>query len=408
MSGDRLNPQDFSEPAGAAARVRFQTPDGLSDQAPPRDPFPRSAAASEDPARYGAPTPPPLNSGPAGPVPYLPYPPYPPYPPPRCSWLPPFMGCLGCSTLLGLFLLPFFIIAIVASVGTISDSVATRKILSGPKIVSSDVSKIAIIRVEGTIMSNTGFINDQIEDVMKDDSVRAIVLRIDSPGGSVSASDYYYNKLTRLRKKKSIPIVVSMGGVCASGGYYVAMSVGNEEKDVLFAEPTTWTGSIGVIISHYDLSQLAEKWGVREDSIKSHELKGMGSLARPLSDQEREILQSLVYDAFERFREVVYSGRSCFDQNHSALDPLATGQVFTTDYALQSGLVDKEGYLEEAVERAKTLAGTGDNVQIFTYKESDSLSALFSSAQSRMEQNTLDTLRTLATPHAYYLYNGEN
>lgn len=309
-------------------------------------------------------------------------------------------GCLGCGGMLFPFLL--LVMLVVAFEYEVP---VTRKFVSGEENAKS---KVAVIRIEDTIASNDGFINDQIENAFGDDNVKAVVLRIDSPGGTVSASDYYYDKITKLRKERDIPVVVSMGGVCASGGYYIAMSVGNKAEDVIFAEPTTWTGSIGVIIPHYDLSGLAEDWGITPDNIKSHELKGMGGMLKPLSDKERSILQSLVDAAFLRFKEVVYSGRKVYDEDHSKLDPIATGQVFTTGDAIQNGLVDRQGYLEDAVQRALELANLDESTtEVFTYKDMETFSALLQSAHSRMEENQVDVLKKSLTPRACYLWSVE-
>ena len=119
----------------------------------------------------------------------------------------------------------------------------------------SATKKVAIVDISGAILKTDGFIKKQIDRVREDEDVVAVVLRIDSPGGTVSASDYLYHHLKRLQQDedRKLPFVVSMGGLCASGGYYIAMAVGDEEN-VIFAEPSTWTGSIGVVIPHYDLS----------------------------------------------------------------------------------------------------------------------------------------------------------
>ena len=111
-------------------------------------------------------------------------------------------------------------------------------------------------------------------------NLKALVVRINSPGGSISGSDYIYHHLRELNEKTQIPIVVSMGALAASGGYYASMAVGGT-RDTIFAEPTTWTGSIGVIIPHYNIAGLMKEVGVVEDSIASHRLKEMGSLTRP-------------------------------------------------------------------------------------------------------------------------------
>lgn len=313
-------------------------------------------------------------------------------------------GCAcGCGTSL---LILFLILCIGLAQQSSSNSTANRVVISGPESAfGNDCNKVAVIKINETIMETDGFINDQIEDVKNDSSVKAIVLRMDTPGGSVSASDYFYHQLTELRKKTNIPIVVSMGSICASGGYYISMCCGNENEGVLFAEPTTWTGSIGVIISKYDVSELAQKVGVKEDSIKSHELKGMGSMLRPMTEQEQKLFQALVDDAFGRFREVVYSGRKKFNDDHDALTPLATGQVFTTKDALESGLIDREGYLEDAVNRAIEMAKLDrEKTQVFTYTAKASLMDLVISSQEKLKKTEVKEIQEMAAPKALYLW----
>ncbi len=172
--------------------------------------------------------------------------------------------------------------------------------------------KVAIIEIEGTIMHGDGFIKKQIDRARKDKKVKAIVLRVDSPGGTVTGSDYIYHHLKEMLAERKIPMVVSMGGIAASGGYYVSMAAGDKEHSI-FAEPTTWTGSIGVIIPHYDVSKLLEKWDIADDSISSHPLKQMGSITHQVSkeelEKEREILKGLVDDSFARFKEIVLASR---------------------------------------------------------------------------------------------------
>lgn len=316
-----------------------------------------------------------------------------------------FLGCSGC-------LFPFLLLLILGILGSQSlNNTPSRDLVAGPKdsYSQNNYDKIAIVNIKETIMDDTGFIYEQIKDVCGDSTVKAVVLRMDTPGGSVSTSDYFFHRLTRLREEKNIPIVVSMGGVCASGGYYVSMACGTENEDVIFAEPTTWTGSIGVILSHYDLSELAAKAGIKEDSIKSHELKGMGSLTKPLTEQERALFQDLVNDAFNRFKQVVYCGRKRFAENPDALDKLATGQVFTTKDALEFGLVDREGYLEDAINRAMELAELDkDKTQVFSYVKSTSFADLMTTAQEKMQLTPAETVRAIIAPRAYYLWSVEN
>ena len=264
--------------------------------------------------------------------------------------------------------------------------------------------KVAVISVEGTILETEGFLKQQIDKATKDKAVRAVVLRVNSPGGSVSASDFFYHQLQKLRKEREIPIVVSMGGLAASGGYYVAMSVG-DQTDSIFAEPTTWTGSIGVVIPHYNLAELFEKWGIKEDAVASHRLKTMGSFAKPMTEEERKIFQSLVDDAFTRFKSIVQSGRPKFRQSPELLDKVATGQVFTAEQAKQSGLVDQLGFLDDAVDRAVALTKLDpDKVQVVKYKRETGLSGLLFGSESQSRAGDMSALLDLASPRAYYLY----
>src|SRR5690606_38709852 len=121
-----------------------------------------------------------------------------------------------------------------------------------------------------------------------------------------------YHRLKKLAKEKEIPLVVSMGGIAASGGYYIAMAAG-ETENVIYAEPTTWTGSIGVIIPHYNVAKLLESWDIKDDSIASNPLKMMGSPTRdfpePIKEEEQQILESLVQSSFADFKTIVLDSR---------------------------------------------------------------------------------------------------
>jgi protease-4 len=264
--------------------------------------------------------------------------------------------------------------------------------------------KIAVITVDGAILDGEGFVKSQIDQVRQDEHVKAVVLRVDSPGGSVTASDQLYHELKKLREERKLPMVVSMGGIAASGGYYVAMAVG-DEKDSIFVEPTTWTGSIGVIIPHYNVANLMKEWNVENDSVKSHPLKDLGSFTKQMTEEERGILQALVDDSFVRFKDIIKAGRPKFRDNPADLDKLATGQVFTAKQALENGLADKEGFLAAAVERAAELANIrAPEVRLVKYQRMMKLTDVFlgpTAATSRYED--LATLLDLSTPRAYYM-----
>jgi protease IV len=266
--------------------------------------------------------------------------------------------------------------------------------------------KIAIIKVSGLITESDGFVKKQIDRVKEDKDVVGVVLRIDSPGGTVNGSDYIYHHLRQLVDERKLPLVVSMGGICASGGYYIAMSVG-DQKDAVYAEPTTWTGSIGVIIPHYDLSGLLGRFDVSDDSIASGPLKEMGSPTRPMKPEERKLLQQLVDDSFAGFKQIVTDGRPKFKADPAALDAVATGQIFTAKQALDKGLVDKLGFIEDAIARDAELAGVAtDQVKCVKYEEPSTFfgQMLSSRAPIRAPGMNVEALLDLTAPRAYYLW----
>lgn len=288
----------------------------------------------------------------------------------------------------------------LANLGSESDGRAVEKYHSYHR---QGHQKVAIISVEGTIIEGDGgFVQHQVDRVLHDDNVKAVVLRVNSPGGTVTASDYLYHYLGKLTKEAKLPVVVSMGGLATSGGYYVSMAAG-DQPDVIFAEPATWTGSIGVIIPHYDLAGLLQNWGVKEDSIASHRLKTMGSFTKPMTKEERDIWQGLVDESFARFKEIVKSGRPKFRKDPQALDRLATGQVFAAEQAKRDGLIDEIGFLDDAIKRAIQLARLNeDDVQVVKYKRESSLAGLLWGSEARSAID-LSALLQLAAPQAYYL-----
>lgn len=205
-------------------------------------------------------------------------------------------------------------------------------------------AKIARISIAGTISPPfTARVLRAIERAGKDDAVKGVLLVIDSPGGLVADSHEIYHRLTELRAKK--PVVVSMKRFAASGGLYVAMGAGKD--GLIFAEPTTWTGSIGVIIPRYDLTGLAEKIGVGSDSLKTGELKDSLNPLRPLSEKEQQVWGAILADAFDRFIGVIVENRKGL--NAEKVRALATGQIYTADQAVKSGLVDRIGFEDEAL-----------------------------------------------------------
>ncbi len=265
--------------------------------------------------------------------------------------------------------------------------------------------KVAIVTVAGAIMGGDGFARAQLDHAADDPTVKAIVLRVDSPGGTVSGSDEIHHRLTQIIADRKLPVVVSMGGLAASGGYYVAMANGGRE-DVIFAEPATLTGSIGVIIPHFDVSEALGKIAIRDDSIASGPLKQMLSPTKDRSpevaEKERAILQSLVDGMFVRFKSIVKAGRPKLDDE--AIDKVATGQIFTAEQAKDAGLVDRIGFLEDAVARAVELAGlTDETARVVKYTKPKGLFDEVLGSQSTGARVSLEAFAELATPRAWYL-----
>jgi protease-4 len=325
----------------------------------------------------------------------------PPKPPrKKRSW---FAALLLVMLLLGLGGSMLLNIVLVAGggVGMFASDPRVREKFHSYERFGSD--KVVIISVKGAIMDAEGFVKRQIDRAAKDDRVKAVVLRVDSPGGTVTASDYIHHHLRQLAEEKEIPIVVSMGGIAASGGYYVAMAVG-DAPDTIFAEPTTWTGSIGVLIPLYNLADLMEKWGIEEDTIASHRLKTMGSFAKPMTEEERKIWQALVAESFDRFKDIIRQGRPEFAKDPDALDRLATGQIYTADQAQANGLVDKIGFVEDAIDRAIQLAGLSkDDVCVVEYKPELTLADVLTGSGAQSRTLGLAALLDWTSPRAYYL-----
>jgi protease IV len=336
-----------------------------------------------------------------------------PYQPPRRRRWGVVLGILFVLLLVGLGISMLLNLALLAG-GYAEGARVQEKFFSGEKNASD---KVAIIAVEGVITDGHSFIKREIDQATKDENVKAIVLRINSPGGTVSGSDailHYLRELPQRRKAEKkedkaaeVPIVVSMGGIAASGGYYVSMAVG-DTPDTIFAEPATWTGSIGVILPHYNAGEMLKKVGVEQDSVVSNPLKQIGTIARPMTKEERDILQKLVNESFAGFIKVVESGRPEYRKNPDKLKKLATGQVFTTEQAIRDGLVDKRGYLEDAVNRAIELAGLDkENVRVVEYRPEFSFWESLMGSQARAAELSPAAILEAAaksSPQAYYLF----
>lgn len=228
---------------------------------------------------------------------------------------------------------------------------------------------------------------EQLRRVEEDTAVKALVLRIDSPGGEVVATDELHTRLLRLKQVRHIPIVVSMGSTAASGGYYLATA-----GDAVFANPNTLTGSLGVIFQLLNYSDAANKLGVRQFAIKSGRFKDIGSPARPLTDPERQIFQTLVNESYRKFVDVIVQGRNLSRQR---VLEIADGRVYSGEQAKRLGLIDQFGDLEDATRHALSLSGAPE-AMVVRYTDQLSLGKLlFSMKQHWSNPDPLGLARVL-------------
>jgi protease-4 len=222
--------------------------------------------------------------------------------------------------------------------------------------------KIAVIDVDGLMVNREigGFLSggdnpvssyvEKLDKARKDKNVKAVVLRLNSPGGTVGATDLMYHSLERFKDKSKKPVVACMLDVAASGAYYLACG-----SDGIVAQPSSVTGSIGTIMQTMSFKGTMDKLGIKSVAIKSGELKDLASPLHDLSEEEREVLQGIVTEFYEQFVQVVAEGRAGLQQER--VRELADGRVFTAQQALEAGLIDRIGYPSEAVKWAKELAG---------------------------------------------------
>ncbi len=202
-------------------------------------------------------------------------------------------------------------------------------------------------------------LKEELTKAEEDEHVKAVVLRINTPGGSVTASDLVYHELKVFKKKRSVPVIAAIMDLGTSGGYYIAMAA-----DHILAHPSTITGSIGVIMVTMNAEGLLEKVGVQPAAIVSGPKKSMGSPFRPMNDEERAIFQGTIDHLFEQFLVVVKEGRPGLSMEQ--IRTVADGRIFTADIAKAKGLVDSIGYLDEAVDLAKKEAKL-EQARVVTY-----------------------------------------
>ena len=215
--------------------------------------------------------------------------------------------------------------------------------------------KIGVIEINQPIMNSRQIVED-LNYFLEKSNVSAIVVRLDTPGGGVAASQEIYDKVKKMATASNKPVIASMGGVAASGGYYIALGA-----DTIVANPGTATGSIGVIMTYPIISELMDKIGIQYETIKSAKLKDSGSLFRNLTGEERLYFQTLIDELHSQFVEVVAKERNI---TYETAAKLANGQVYSGRQAKENGLIDILGTFEDAVQLASRKAGYDDSPTI--------------------------------------------
>lgn len=291
-------------------------------------------------------------------------------------------------------------VASVASLGVIG---------SGTAVSSSGVGDaVAVVRVEGVITSSdsaefssgatSGIVMTDLQTAVDDPTVKAIVLRVDSPGGTVTGSSQIYELVRDIEK----PVVVSMAGLAASGGYQISAPA-----DYIFARPDTFTGSIGVIMTLYNAKELIDEIGVDVILITSGPNKALGSAWEELQPEQQAILEALIDETYADFVQIVADGRGL---DVGTVRELADGRIYSGRQAVTNGLVDELGNFDDAVAKAAALGGISGEPRLVEYEHLPSFSQLIAGISGRTNQSEADKILEIitefTTPTLEYRYVG--
>ncbi|KGR76763.1 signal peptide peptidase SppA [Ureibacillus sinduriensis] len=317
---------------------------------------------------------------------------------------------IGLNTVISIFKTDFF--------SNFDSLTATEQTMIENVVEPGDMgSRIALLSVDGTIQdvgSSTPFTDieydhqnflAQLEMVLNDQSIQAVVLYVNSPGGGVIESAEIHEKLVEIKEQRNIPIYVSMGSYAASGGYYISAPA-----DKIFAHKETITGSIGVIMQSYNFSELADKLGIEFETIKSGAHKDMFGGTRPTTPEEIAMLQEMIDESYEDFVDVIEQGRG---MSEAQVKKFADGRIMGGTQAIKAGFVDEIGGMEEAIAALRADYGLED-AEVFEYESNfGGLTSMFGMKISSFlghspEQQFLTKLMSShGGPRMMYLY-GEN
>jgi protease-4 len=289
---------------------------------------------------------------------------------------------------------PFlFFVLVLVTIGAVVIITMTALFLSGKRKAAFDFSdSVGVVEITGVI-ANPMPVLEALKEMRKNDHVKAIVLRIDSPGGGVGPSQEIYEEIKKTRKTKKV--VASMGAIAASGGYYVAAAA-----DHIMANPGTITGSISVIMEFPELKELFRKIGIGASVLKSGRFKDIGSPLRDMTEEERALLQGFIDNVHDQFVEAIVQGRNL---SKKEVEAVADGRIFSGAQAKELGLLDSLGNLEDAIALAGKLGGIkGEPSVLFTEKKKFSLWNILLDSRNLVEM--LDEM-TSAAKRSGYLYS---
>lgn len=289
--------------------------------------------------------------------------------------------------------------AVLAGSSASAESGVVEKVL----LDGQRANKIAVVNIEGVIDGEMSrWVLKQIKAAEDDKNVKALIVRIDSPGGGVAASDQIHHYISRFKQHTNKPVLGFMQSIAASGGYYSAVAC-----DHIMAEHTVITGSIGVIMNHLVLKDLLEeKLGISPVTLKSGERKDWPSMFNETTDEEKQyLMERVITPAYDRFVKLVAEGRKDVLSGEQIRE-LADGSIYTAQQALDIGLIDAIGYFDDAVYKAEQMANISD-ARVVTYTAPFSFFSMMGMQSKRTINIERDILEKLAAPRILYLWDGK-
>ena len=304
-----------------------------------------------------------------------------------------------------------FLLPVCACAVLLATAVTSLGILGtgSPSSSSGTGDAVAIVRVEGAIFSsddeddfttgaNSAVVMADLRSAMDDPTVKAILLRVDSPGGSVTGSAQIYELVREIEK----PLIVSMAAVAASGGYYISAPA-----DFIIARPDTVTGSIGVIMTLFNADDFLNEWGIDIINITSGPNKAIGSAWEDLTPEQRGILEAFIDEAYEDFVQIIVDGRNL---DEATVRQLADGRIYSGRQAQANGLVDELGNLDDAIAKAAELGGISGEPRIIEYEHLPSFESFLTGFSTRLNHSqadqVLEAIDAFTLPAIEYRYVG--